>query len=88
MESKHPIDKAIPYYTLEELTAIFNIASPRMARIYISQGRFPVPTYKLMGRYVADISIVTAFFQKLRDKSWEEVEESFSEFDAKKMPFV
>lgn len=87
MPSKHPIDCAIPYYTLPELTSIFGCASDRMTRLYIKQGRFPVPTYRVMGRHVADISVVTAFFQQHRDDSWEAAEAMMAEINAGKMPF-
>ena len=56
----------LPYLTLADLTLIFGYANERETRRAIRRGTLDLPTYKLLGRIVADKEVVQAFFAKKR----------------------
>ena len=56
------------FLTTEELTDLFGYASVQSVYTSISKGTFPIPTYKLGKRRVADRAVVQAFFRYHREK--------------------
>jgi hypothetical protein len=57
----------IPYLTLEEMIALFGYVNERAAKRAIVDGSFPVNTYKLAGKRVANVSAVNRFFDSHDD---------------------
>ncbi len=55
-----------PYFTLDEIYELFLYKNKQSAYVAISRGCFPVPTYRLAGRRVADREVVRAFFRVQR----------------------
>ena len=56
------------FYTTEELSVLFGYASVQSVHTSICKGTFPIPTYKLGKRRVADRAVVKAFFTYQREK--------------------
>ncbi len=59
-------DEEFPYFTLDEIYELFLYKNKQSAYVAISRGCFPVATYKLAGRRVADREVVRAFFRAQR----------------------
>ncbi len=59
-------DDERPFFTLDEIYELFLYKSKQSAYVAISRGCFPVPTYKLGGRRVADREVVREFFRAQR----------------------
>ena len=59
-------DDERPYWTLDELFELFGYGNKHSAHVAISRGCFPVATYKLGGRRVADREVVREFFRAHR----------------------
>ena len=59
-------DDEIPYFTLDEIFELFGYKSKQSAYVAISRGCFPVHTYRLAGRRVADREVVREFFRAQR----------------------
>ena len=59
-------DDEFPYFTLDEIFEIFGYKTKASAYVAISRKCFPVPTYRLAGRRVADREVVRAFFREQR----------------------
>ena len=55
-----------PFFTLDEIYELFLYKNKRSAYVAISRGCFPVATYKIAGRRVADREVVRAFFRAQR----------------------
>lgn len=56
----------LPYFYLDEIYELCGYKSLRSAYVAIDTGNFPVLTYKLARRIVADKAVVRALFQKHR----------------------
>lgn len=63
----------LPYLTLADLTVIFGYANERETRRALRRGTLAVPTYKLLGKVVADREVVHAFFAKKRAEGMAEL---------------
>ena len=59
-------DDEFPYFTLDEIFEIFGYKNKGSAYVAIHRGCFPVPTYRLAGRRVADREVVREFFREKR----------------------
>lgn len=57
----------LPYLFVEELTVLFNYKNVESTQRAISRGTFPVATYRIGKRRVADREVVRAYFRKMRD---------------------
>lgn len=55
-----------PYFYLSEIWDLFSYSSINSAYVAIHRGHFPVETYRIAGRRVADREIVRAFFKAQR----------------------
>ena len=63
----------LPYVLIEDLTILFNYKNVESTQRAISRGTFPVPTYRVGKRRVADREVVRAYFRKMRDEGLKEV---------------
>ena len=54
-----------PYYTSEELAELMGMSVQGLLNA-VSRGNFPVPTYKLGKKRVADKTVVESFFEAKR----------------------
>jgi len=52
---------------MDELAAVFGYKNPRAAVRAVRLGKFPVPTYELAGRRVANVVVVNRFFEEKND---------------------
>ena len=59
-------DEELPYFTLDEIYELFGYASKESAYTAIHRRCFPVHTYRLAGRRVADREVVREFFRAQR----------------------
>ncbi len=59
-------DNELPYWTLDEIFELFGYKNKQSAYVAISRGCFPVHTYRLAGRRVADCAVVREFFRARR----------------------
>ena len=62
--ARNPVE--LPYLFIEELTVLFNYKNVESSLRAISRKTFPIPTYKLSGRRVADREVVRDYFRKMR----------------------
>ena len=62
------------YFTTEELAGLFGYANVQSVHCAISKGTFPVPTYKVGKRRVADREVVTAFFKYHREQGMQQLQ--------------
>ncbi len=60
---------SIPYLEMDELTALFGYKNLRAARYAIRKGKFPVATYELAGRLVANVDVVNAYFRSKTEEA-------------------
>ena len=60
-------DEKFPYFTLDEIFQVFGYKTKQSAYVAISRGCFPVHTYRLAGRRVADREVVLRFFREQRE---------------------
>jgi len=63
----------LPYVFIEDLTILFNYKNVESTQRAMSRGTFPVPTYRVGKRRVADREVVRAYFRKMRDEGLKEV---------------
>jgi len=63
----------LPYIFVEDLTILFNYKNVESTQRAMSRGTFPVPTYRVGKRRVADREVVRAYFRKMRDEGLKEV---------------
>jgi|19_taG_2_1085344.scaffolds.fasta_scaffold00186_8 hypothetical protein len=54
----------VPYMELEEMVELFGYTNEDAARRHIRMGLFPVVTYRLAGRTVANTRAIQNFFDK------------------------
>lgn len=63
----------LPYVSTEDLTILFGYKNTESTLRAISRKTFPVPTYRVGGRRVADREVVRAYFRRMRDEGLKEV---------------
>ena len=61
----------LPYFTLDQIFKVFGYKNKQSAYVAISRGCFPVHTYRLAGRRVADCAVVREFFRVRRQEGVE-----------------
>ncbi len=66
-------DNELPYWTLDEIFELFGYKNKQSAYVAISRGCFPVHTYRLAGRRVADCAVVREFFRARRQEGVEDL---------------
>ena len=69
----------LPYFTLDEIFELFGYSSKRSAYVAIDRGCFPVPTYKVGRRIVADREVVRTFFARERERGAIHLQETADE---------
>lgn len=60
--------EGLPYLDIKELTIVFNYKNRHSTRAAISRGTFPVATYRMGGKRVADREVVKEYFRRMRDE--------------------
>jgi hypothetical protein len=63
----------LPYIMIEDLTILFCYKNVESTQRAMSRGTFPVPTYRVGRRRVADREVVRAYFRNMRDEGLKEV---------------
>ncbi len=64
----HISSNELPYFYLDEIFELFGYKTKRSAYVAIDRGCFPVPTYKMARRIVADREVVREFFRRERKR--------------------
>jgi hypothetical protein len=59
---------------LEDLTAVFGYKNRRAAVRAIKNNTFPIPTYELAGRRVANVAVVKKYFDEKTDEGVLEID--------------